>query len=367
MNPGQPCASYASSLGVSSTGVQRSTLRASISQAGTSDSGVSGISVSEFRSQNSFQDLRNFCNAFNEPLLLAKDCIGEVDEDLLGGLGLLEAEASEMITMAQEVTLKLSLMARDCADLMQRFNILGGTTDAKQALLDAHNGISAVRKEAQQVRTRYIDLLEQVRYLDACTGVTLDQIIMQHLPEPIEGDAGLETQVPRIRPSPWQARMEDRLRTARAHFDGVRGTLEECSDFWLMIHGAELQMKKLEKEAAHLSTDAFQLNTLGGSHRLENFKEAMRFFTQEHAPMSSRSDRDNGEASEVGSSRSTSSFNGARRSYSGYVSGPPGPVGPTLAASGVVNQPPGLGSCPGPATPLPPGVVSRCPGVSWYL
>lgn len=51
------------------------------------------------------------------------------------------------------------------------------------------------------------------------------------------------------------------------------------------------------------------------------------------------------------------------RSYSGYVSGPTGPgVQPTLAAPGVVNQPPGLG-----ATPLPPGVVSRCPGVSWYL
>lgn len=27
-------------------------------------------------------------------------------------------------------------------------------------------------------------------------------------PGPTAGDAGLETQVPRIRPSPWQARME---------------------------------------------------------------------------------------------------------------------------------------------------------------
>ena len=52
------------------------------------------------------------------------------------------------------------------------------------------------------------------------------------------------------------------------------------------------------------------------------------------------------------------------RCYSGYVSSA-GSAGPSLVAPGF-GPPPGLGGTPGP-TPLPPGVVSRSHGVSWYL
>eukprot|EP00435_Cladocopium_sp_Y103_P054210 s582_g17.t1 len=273
-----------SSVDVSSTGLsclfgQPSTTP---SRAGTSDSGFSNFSAAEFRAQHAFQDLRNFCTAFNKPLIAAKECISEADEDLLGSAGLLEAEAGDMMAKAQEVTLKLSLMSRDCLDLLQHFCVLNGAEDAKNALREAHQIISSVRKDAQAVRTRYIDLLEQVKYLDSCTAVTVDQVIISHHPDPVEDDDGLETHVPATRPSPRQARTEDLLRTARAHFDVLCATLEECSDFWLMLHEAELRIKKLEKEAVNLYDDEFQLSSIGGSKRLEIFREAMRCYCQEH-------------------------------------------------------------------------------------
>ncbi len=46
-----------------------------------------------------------------------------------------------------------------------------------------------------------------------------------------------------LRVNRWSFLRSDRRFRAQSH------RRQECSDFWLMIHGAELQMKKLEKEA----------------------------------------------------------------------------------------------------------------------
>lgn len=351
-----------SSVDVSSTGLSCLFGPASNtpSRAGTSDSGFSNFSAAEFRAQHAFQDLRNFCMAFNKPLAAAKECISEADEDVLGAAGLLEAEAGDMMAKAQEVTLKLSLMSRDCLDLLQHFCVLNGAEDAKNALREAHQIISSVRKDAQAVRTRYIDLLEQVKYLDSCTAVTVDQVVISHHPEPVEEDDGLETHVPTTRPSPRQARTENLLRTAREHFDILCTTLEECSDFWLMLHEAELRIKKLEKEALNLCQEDFQLSSIGGSKRLEVFREALRCYCQEHCA-SGRSDF-GAEASDTCSARE-GGLHG--RSYSGYLS----TVSSSHSAPGIRPFPPGLllqrpAGIPG--VPEVPGVpqVPQVPGVS---
>lgn len=330
-----------SSVDVSSTGLSGLFGQPSNtpSRAGTSDSGFSNFSTAEFRAQHAFQDLRNFCSAFNKPLLAAKECISEADdEDLLGAAGLLEAEAGDMMSKAQAVTLKLSLMSRDCLDLLQHFCVLNGAEDAQNALREAHQIISSVRKDAQAVRTRYIDLLEQVKYLDSCTAATVDQVVISHHPDPVEEDDGLETRVPTTRPSPRQARTENLLRTAREHLDILCTTLEECSDFWLMLHEAELRIKKLEKEAVNLFSDDFQLSSIGGSKRLEIFREALRCYCQEHCA-SGRSDF-GAEASDA-SRENGMGLHG--RSWSGYLS-----TNSSTHSAPLANR------------PLPPGLLRPC-------
>lgn len=354
---------------------------AASSSVDVSSTGLSGLfgqpSNTPSRAGTSDSDLRNFCSAFNKPLLAAKECISEADdEDLLGAAGLLEAEAGDMMSKAQAVTLKLSLMSRDCLDLLQHFCVLNGAEDAQNALREAHQIISSVRKDAQAVRTRYIDLLEQVKYLDSCTAATLDQVVISHHPDPVEEDDGLETRVPTTRPSPRQARTENLLRTAREHLDILCTTLEECSDFWLMLHEAELRIKKLEKEAVNLFSDDFQLSSIGGSKRLEIFREALRCYCQEHCA-SGRSDF-GAEASDA-SRENGMGLHG--RSWSGYLSTnssthsaplanrplPPGLLRPCVVAGvpvpgAVSGGPPGI-----PGAGIAAASVSPASQTTWYL
>lgn len=64
------------------------------------------------------------------------------------------------------------------------------------------------------------------------------------------------------------------------HLDAVCVTLEECSDFWLMLHNAELQLRKLEKEASSLDN---------GLQKLQSFCERLRDFCKEHCGVPSSS------------------------------------------------------------------------------
>mmetsp|Transcript_42140 Transcript_42140/g.58617 ORF Transcript_42140/g.58617 Transcript_42140/m.58617 type:complete len:90 (+) Transcript_42140:3-272(+) len=60
--------------------------------------------------------------------------------------------------------------------------------------------------------------------------------------------------------------------------------LEECSDFWLMLHNAELKLRKLEKESKafcedHGNEPPLSIHRLsGGKAALQSFCEHVRSF-----------------------------------------------------------------------------------------
>ena len=70
------------------------------------------------------------------------------------------------------------------------------------------------------------------------------------------------------------------LGLALVHLDATCVTLEECSDFWLMLHSAELQLRKIEKEATHLSQPT---GLSDGGLRLQGFCERVSDFCKARA------------------------------------------------------------------------------------
>mmetsp|Transcript_26756 Transcript_26756/g.50316 ORF Transcript_26756/g.50316 Transcript_26756/m.50316 type:complete len:312 (-) Transcript_26756:153-1088(-) len=273
----------ARSIGVSSTGLSRSNHAANQSVVSSDSGSYQGISVGEYQSKNYLKDLKAFSNSFNEPLNIVRECINQVDQDVLGAVKALQNQAHELIMSAQTVTWKLSATACSSLELLPTLLWVarghGEEKDAVSPISDVHASITNMRKEAQTVRTNYIELLNQVRYLGQCTQVTLDHVIIQALPEPTENELGsLDISPPQACvPSEKQRHFEKCLELALMHLDGVCMMLEDCSDFWLMLHSAELQLRKIEKEAQFLSNEK---GKEGG--RLQGFCERVRDFCKEH-------------------------------------------------------------------------------------
>lgn len=269
----------ARSVGVSSTGLSRSNLAANQSVVSSASGSYQG--VQDHHSKNYLKDLKNFSELFNEPLVIAKQCIREVDLDLYELLQQTELQANDLMVAAQAVTWKLSAMACNSLEVLPTLLwIARGSGEAHElsAVLEVHNSVTAMRKETQVVRTSYIDLLNQVRYLGQCTQITMDQMMIEEMPAPVEDESGsLETK--RVQQQDERS-FEKLLRLALMHLDAVCVTLEECSDFWLMLHNAELQLRKLEKEASSLDN---------GLQKLQSFCERLRDFCKEHCGVPSSS------------------------------------------------------------------------------
>ncbi|CAJ1409648.1 unnamed protein product [Effrenium voratum] len=223
------------------------------------------------------QDLKVFSDSFNEPLSVARECMSQVDADLLAALNLTQSQANDLIASAQMVTWKLSATACNSLELLPTLLWAarghGEERDVVSPVSEVHSSITAMRKEAQTVRTSYIELLNQVRYLGQCTQVTLDQIIIASLPV---GD--FEVKPVKSSHKTVQTHSEKCLELALVHLDGVCMTLEECSDFWLMLHSAELQLRKIEKEAQQVSSA--RLDAEGAT--MHSFCERLRDFCKEH-------------------------------------------------------------------------------------
>lgn len=274
----------ARSSGVSSTGLSRSNLAANPSVVSSASGSYQG--VGDYHAKNYLKDLKAFNESFNEPLAIAKQCMRQVDLDLYEFLQQTELQANDLIVAAQTVTWKLSAMACNSLEVLPTLLwIVRGSGEANDlsAVSEVHNSVTLIRKETQVVRTNYIDLLNQVRYLGQCTEICLDQMIMAEMPAPVEDETGLET---KLVEKPVEKPFEKYLRLALVQLDAVCVSLEECSDFWLMLHNAELHLRKLEKEASSFA----QLGEgAQGTAKLRSFCERLRDFCKEHCAVPSTS------------------------------------------------------------------------------
>ena len=98
------------------------------------------------------------------------------------------------------------------------------------------------------------------------------------MPEPVEGENGLEcTPSHGLQLAKAQTELQKYLELTLIHLDGMCQLLEDCSDFWLMLHQAELQLKKLEKEAKAFCEDPIE-HRRGGKVSMQSFCEHVRSF-----------------------------------------------------------------------------------------
>lgn len=276
------------SIAVSSTGLSRSNLAVNNPSVVSSASG-SYQDVGEYHAKNYLKDLQAFSKAFNDPLSVARECLNQVDKDLSGAMQLTESQAADLIMAAQTVTWKLSATACNSLEVLPTLLWLAkGHGDDKELgpMLEVYKGVATVRKEAQAVRTNYIELLNQVRYLGQCIQVTMDHLVIDQMPAPVEDHSGsLETplvaDVADSTSTFWQI-----LNLALVQLDAVCVTLEECSDFWLMLHNAELQLRKLEKEA-EIFTKKEKDMQFQGLQKLQSFCQRLRDFCKEHCAVPS--------------------------------------------------------------------------------
>ncbi|CAE7216191.1 unnamed protein product [Symbiodinium natans] len=279
----------ARSIGVSSTGLSRSGLAANQSVVSSDSGAYQGISVGEYQSKNYLKDLKAFSDSFIAPMNIVCECMNQVDPSLLDALKMTQNQAHELITSAQMVTWKLSATACNSLELLPTLLWAakghGDEKDVISPISEVHTSMATTRKDAQTVRTSYIELLNQVRYMGQCTQVTLDQVVILHLPVPCEDESGnLETS-PKLAPDPTEHQKisEKCLELALMHLDGLCMLLEDCSDFWLMLHSAELQLRKIEKEAQALCEKLPVDNGQGGGALLQTFCEKVRDFCKECA------------------------------------------------------------------------------------
>jgi len=214
----------------------------------SSHSSCSALSWTGDLHQQSFRELQCFNHAFSEPLILAQDCMRQVDEALVEGLEHVKHEATTMINMALHVTTHIFEAAQELLDEIPNME---QNADNGRAIGSVHRILTQCRKEAQHVRADYIKLLDKVAYVGQCTEVRIDQNVMSQMDDPNQDiDGNFIDTCPVMKLDEKLQQEENSLRFALVHLDTACKILEECPEFWLMLHKAELQLSKLERKAS---------------------------------------------------------------------------------------------------------------------
>ena len=243
---------------VSSTGLSFNRQVSGSQVSSGSNSSVQG-GIQFYQPKDSTKDLKVFSDAITGHLQIVLSCLSEADQDLLSCAVQTENQFVSLVCSAQTVACKLAATA--CNALEKLPTLLWaarghGSTELSDCLVGLSGHLGTLRKETQGIRSDYIDLLTQVQYMGHCTQVTVDQTVMSLLPEPSEKEDGsMECQIPPSLALALQEANEESqkyLELTLLHLDYMSQILEECSDFWLMLHQAELQLRKLEKDSQRI-------------------------------------------------------------------------------------------------------------------
>ncbi|CAE7229427.1 unnamed protein product [Symbiodinium sp. KB8] len=238
---------------------------------------------------DSTRDLIAFSDTITRHFHVVMSCLAQNDQDLRTGADMVHVLVVGLVGAAQVVASKLSTTAHSALDKLPTllWAVRGHeSADLGPCMLELHESLASLRKEAQGVRTDYIDLLKQVQYLGHCTQVTMDLVIISSLPEPAQDENGILECHADLSSQLTEAQTESKkyLELTLLHLDSMCQILEECSDFWLMLHNAELKLRKLEKESKAFcdgqgSEPFLSIHHLnGGKAALQSFCEHVRSF-----------------------------------------------------------------------------------------
>ena len=209
-----------------------------------------------FQATRSARDLKVFSDKMAGHLQVVTTCLAQTDNDLKGAALATETLFVELVNSAQTVAGSLAMTAVSALEKLPTLLWAARSQgrELQACVGELHVSMAGLHKQMQAVRRDYIDLLEQVQYVGQCSQVTLDQIAMSSLPEPVEDEHGsLECQVRSgFDLTTVQRESQQYLELALMQLDSMCNILEDCCDFWLTLHQAELQVKKLEKESKAL-------------------------------------------------------------------------------------------------------------------
>ncbi|CAE7189115.1 unnamed protein product [Symbiodinium sp. CCMP2456] len=220
-----------------------------------SSSAASFGTLKTYQPRDSMKDLKVFADSFAGHLRIVMSHLLQTDEDLSTAVVVTHSRLVDLVGSAQTVLWKLSSTA--CSTFEKLPSLLwasrcgGKENELDDSISEIHSSMAVLRKETQAIRNDYIELLKQVQYVGHCTQVTMDQAVISSLPEPDEDEHGI-LECPPASPefNEAQRKSQKSLQLTLAHLEGICQMMEDCSDFWLMLHHAELQLRKLEKEAS---------------------------------------------------------------------------------------------------------------------
>jgi len=281
-----------SSVMVSSTGwlSKNGDTFAGRSSIDSSHTSASALSWTGDLHQHSFQELQCFNHAFSEPLMLAQDCMRQADEALVEGVEHVMNEATAMMNLTLHVTAHIFEAAQELLDQIPKIMEQNADADAGKAIGIVHSILTQCRKEAQHVRADYIKLLDKVAYVGQCTEVRIDQNVMSQMDAPeqdIDGNFIDTCLVLKLDEKLQQE--ENGLRFALVHLDTACKVLEECPEFWLMLHKTELQLSKLERKASTFTSSMRPISSPGPTMEIL-VMELQRFCEEQRGKASPRSD-----------------------------------------------------------------------------
>ncbi|CAE7024158.1 mettl14 [Symbiodinium natans] len=265
------------SVAVSSTGLVDHALASRSIVSASSCSSYQGGPVL-YQPDGSSTDLRMFSDAVAGKLQLVEASLSQTDHDLLAAATVSQIFFAELVDSAQRVAGNLSMTATQALEKLPAL-LWARSADAQlvACVVELHDSIALLFEGAKSVRADYIDFLKYMQYLGQCVQITVDQLVMSSLPEPVEDEGGsLECQAP-LELSDTDKELQKLLELALMHLDGICRVLEECSDFWLMLHEAELQLRKLEKESTSLS-HALRTHAPGLNAASQKFCEHVKSF-----------------------------------------------------------------------------------------
>lgn len=242
------------------------------------------------------KDLDCFNTALAHPLAMAWQSIGKSDQDLRVAMRTTTLRAKELVEQAEEAVVALSATAcRIYVTLLP--SLKGAVLNSDVAsvsinISDSEQALGEVKKKMNTVRGEYVELLKYVRYMSQCTEVSLDLIAITEMTQLGLGEQVEEEQEENEEPREnkpekdklnievVETRVEQQLKATLKNLDDLITVLSDCSDFWLMLHNAELTLESMERDARRLRkqigtgltlTDSLPAPTVEFVNRLKHF------------------------------------------------------------------------------------------------
>jgi len=185
------------------------------------------------------RDLKNFRTNLMTPLDQAQQALDLVDADLSNATSQARSRAEILLDGARTVAINNAIKSQHARHLLPslRFAVSTGKGHAVNGLLDmTHAWIVDMKQNAEDLRLSYVSLLDYIYYMMQCTQVSLDFFVTTTTQDGATGATGR-----------FQAEML--LDRAFIELGQAAQVMQDCCDFWLLLHSGKQTMDVLEKRS----------------------------------------------------------------------------------------------------------------------